>query len=160
MIRRTGEFAARELSSTVVSQPAFSPDGLWVAYVDGNQIKKVPAYGGSSLLLAEYLEYRDPWSMLGRERHHPLRIGLWTPGALQPRRRSASCSGRGFDSRLGVSGDAAGWKDRCVHRRRQWGYTSSRGDVARIAPDHGLQTAAAAATRDARGTPAVRDEHR
>jgi serine/threonine-protein kinase len=51
MIRRTGELTAQELVPTVVTQPAFSPDGRWVAYVDGNQIKKVPAAGGASSLL-------------------------------------------------------------------------------------------------------------
>ena len=51
MVRRTGELTARELTNYVVSQPMFSPDGRWIAYVDGNQIKKVPADGGASVLL-------------------------------------------------------------------------------------------------------------
>ena len=160
MIRRTGEFASRELISTVVSQPAFSPDGLWLAYVDGNQIKKVSADGGSSLLLAEISNTAIRGLCLDRGRHHPVRIGLWNARALQPRRRSASCPGRGFDSRRGVSGDAARWKDHCVHRRRHSSFASSRGDVARIAPHDGVADRCRGTTGDARGTSAVRDEHR
>jgi serine/threonine-protein kinase len=51
MIRRTSEFTARELTSSVVSQPAFSPDGNSVAFVDGNQLFKVSVDGGSSVPL-------------------------------------------------------------------------------------------------------------
>src|SRR5438874_5035940 len=53
MIRRTGEMTARDLAPTVVTQPAFSPDGRWIAYTDGNLIKKVPVDGGSSVLVAD-----------------------------------------------------------------------------------------------------------
>jgi serine/threonine-protein kinase len=53
MIRRTNELGARELVAAVVTQPAFSPDGRWVVYAEGNQISKVPADGGASLPLAD-----------------------------------------------------------------------------------------------------------
>ena len=52
MIRRTGELTARELVGSVVTQPAFSPDGRWIAYTEGNEIKKISVDGGASLLLA------------------------------------------------------------------------------------------------------------
>ncbi len=52
MIRRTGETTARELTSAVGWQPAFSPNGKWIAYTDGNQIKKISADGGSISLVA------------------------------------------------------------------------------------------------------------
>ncbi|HEV8446573.1 MAG TPA: protein kinase [Gemmatimonadaceae bacterium] len=53
MIRRTSEFTARDLTSAVVSQPVFSPDGRWVAFVDGNRLAKVSVDGGSSVSLGE-----------------------------------------------------------------------------------------------------------
>jgi serine/threonine-protein kinase len=52
MIRRTSEVMARELTQEAVIQPQFSPDGQWLAYVEGDQIKKVPADGGSRVTLA------------------------------------------------------------------------------------------------------------
>jgi serine/threonine-protein kinase len=52
MIRRTSELGARELVSAVVTQPAFSPDGRWVVFTDGNQVSKVPNDGGAILPLA------------------------------------------------------------------------------------------------------------
>jgi serine/threonine-protein kinase len=55
MIRRTGELIARELTAAVVTQPTFSPDGRWIAYVDGTQIQKVSVDGGSSQSLASGL---------------------------------------------------------------------------------------------------------
>jgi eukaryotic-like serine/threonine-protein kinase len=52
MIRRTGETTARELTSAVGWQPAFSPDGKWIAYTDGDEVRKISADGGPSSLLA------------------------------------------------------------------------------------------------------------
>ncbi|HTI65435.1 MAG TPA: protein kinase, partial [Gemmatimonadaceae bacterium] len=52
MIRRTGEFTAVELTAAVTHSPTFSPDGRWLALVDGNQIKKVPTDGGPIVTLA------------------------------------------------------------------------------------------------------------
>jgi len=52
MIRRTSEMTARELVSMVVTQLTFSPDGRWIGYADGNQLKKVSVDGGSSVPLA------------------------------------------------------------------------------------------------------------
>jgi serine/threonine-protein kinase len=52
MIRRTRELGARELVNGVVTQPAYSPDGRWVVYAEGNQISKVPTDAGASLPLA------------------------------------------------------------------------------------------------------------
>ena len=53
MMRKTSELTARELASSLALIPEFSPDGRWVAYVEGGQLKKVPADGGASLTLAD-----------------------------------------------------------------------------------------------------------
>jgi serine/threonine-protein kinase len=52
MTRRTADLAARELTPSVVTQPAFSPDGRWIVYGDGERISKVSIDGGSSIPLA------------------------------------------------------------------------------------------------------------
>jgi eukaryotic-like serine/threonine-protein kinase len=51
MIRRTGELSPRELVPVLAIQPTFSPDGRWVAYVENGQLKKVPADGGTSVVM-------------------------------------------------------------------------------------------------------------
>jgi serine/threonine-protein kinase len=58
MVRRTDELTARELTLSVVSGPVFSPDGRWIAYMDGPDIKKVPVDGGASLVLTSSLASR------------------------------------------------------------------------------------------------------
>jgi serine/threonine-protein kinase len=55
MMRRTGDLIARELTPAVVTQPTFSPDGRWIAYVEGTDIKKVSVDGGSSQTLTKGL---------------------------------------------------------------------------------------------------------
>ena len=49
MIRRTSELEAREVVSTLSNNIAFSPNGRWLAYTDGNQVKKVSVDGGASI---------------------------------------------------------------------------------------------------------------
>jgi eukaryotic-like serine/threonine-protein kinase len=51
MIRRTEELGARQLTSSVVGQPVFSPDGRSIAYGEGNQISKASVDGGSNVVL-------------------------------------------------------------------------------------------------------------
>ena len=58
MMRRTDEVAARELTPNVVTGPVFSPDGRWIAYADGPDVKKVPVDGGASLLVTSALACR------------------------------------------------------------------------------------------------------
>jgi len=58
-VRRVDELKARELASTDGAyQPAFSSDGQWIAYVAGNQIRKIAVDGGTSVLLATNLAVR------------------------------------------------------------------------------------------------------
>jgi len=52
-LRQIGEIEAREVAGTDgASQQAFSPDGKMIAFLVGNQVKKVPADGGSPTTLA------------------------------------------------------------------------------------------------------------
>ena len=51
MIRRTGELVARELAPGILTAPAFSPDGHWLAVVEGTEVRKVAVDGGSPVPL-------------------------------------------------------------------------------------------------------------
>ena len=52
-LRRLDTLAAERLTSaTAGAFPAFSPDGRWVAFVDGSSLRLVPADGGESTVLA------------------------------------------------------------------------------------------------------------
>ena len=48
-VRRTSEPAGRAVTRVSVGDLAFSPDGRWIAYIEGNDIKKVPSDGGASV---------------------------------------------------------------------------------------------------------------
>jgi Tol biopolymer transport system component/tRNA A-37 threonylcarbamoyl transferase component Bud32 len=53
MIRRTGELGARELVQGASTQPAFSPDGRWLALAQGTKASKVSVEGGSTIPLGD-----------------------------------------------------------------------------------------------------------
>ena len=53
-VRALADLRARELPGTEDAvQPFFSPDGKWVAFVSGSQLKKVPVDGGTVVALAD-----------------------------------------------------------------------------------------------------------
>ena len=49
LVRALGDASAHPIVSATggVETPAFSPDGSWIAFGDGNRLKKVPAAGGT-----------------------------------------------------------------------------------------------------------------
>ena len=52
-VRRSDEFDARPIEGTEgASDPDFSPDGRWLAFVSGNALYRIPATGGSRIELA------------------------------------------------------------------------------------------------------------
>lgn len=52
-MRRSGEFDAKPMDGTEgASDPDFSPDGRWLAFVSGNTLYKIPSSGGSRTELA------------------------------------------------------------------------------------------------------------
>jgi serine/threonine-protein kinase len=48
VVRRTDEFAGREIAAAQFNNLTFSPDGKWLAYSIGAQVRKIPADGGAS----------------------------------------------------------------------------------------------------------------
>jgi len=53
-VKDRGQYAASPLSGTVDAYaPAVSPDGKWVAFVQGGELKKMPITGGSATTLAD-----------------------------------------------------------------------------------------------------------
>ncbi len=47
MVRRTSELVGHEVAAGTLSNLAFSPDGRWLLYTEGNEIGKIPVDGGS-----------------------------------------------------------------------------------------------------------------
>jgi serine/threonine-protein kinase len=43
----------REIAPNSLANMAFSPDGKWLAYSSGNEVKKIPVEGGTSLMLGK-----------------------------------------------------------------------------------------------------------
>ena len=53
-VRALADLRARELPGTdEATQPFFSPDGKWLGFVAGSQLKKVPVDGGTAVVLAD-----------------------------------------------------------------------------------------------------------
>ncbi|MEA3247290.1 MAG: protein kinase, partial [Gemmatimonadota bacterium] len=53
-VRALGDLAARELPGTDgANQVSFSPDGEWIAFESGGQLKKAPTAGGTAVHLAD-----------------------------------------------------------------------------------------------------------
>ncbi|UCF36575.1 MAG: PD40 domain-containing protein, partial [Acidobacteriota bacterium] len=53
-LRRLDELEARALPNTEgAAQPTFSPDGQWIAYRSGQELKKTAVYGGTTVTLCE-----------------------------------------------------------------------------------------------------------
>ena len=53
-IRTLNDLTPRELPGTDnATQPAFSPDGKWIAYYDNNELRKISVDGGSAIKLAD-----------------------------------------------------------------------------------------------------------
>lgn len=51
VVRRISELSSREIVNKGVGSLAFSPDGKWIAYASGTEIRKVPTEGGLSVAL-------------------------------------------------------------------------------------------------------------
>jgi len=68
-IRRLDQLTSREIAGTdkVTRAPAFSPDGKWIAYIQGRrQLVKVPVDGGAPVTLAAVPDYGGlDWSPTG-----------------------------------------------------------------------------------------------
>jgi len=55
-LRRSDDVAIEPVPGTQnASEPAFSPDGDWIAFVDGFELKRVPAQGGNPVLITTLL---------------------------------------------------------------------------------------------------------
>jgi serine/threonine-protein kinase len=53
-VKERDRYEATPLSGTAGAEgPAFSPDGSWIAFVADNELKKLPASGGSAITLAD-----------------------------------------------------------------------------------------------------------
>jgi serine/threonine-protein kinase len=63
-LRLIGEFEGNPLKGTEnAEQPFFSPDGQWVAFFAGNDLKKVSIFGGATMKLADVQSHRGgTWS--------------------------------------------------------------------------------------------------
>jgi serine/threonine-protein kinase len=58
-LRPIGEFEGNPLSGTEnAEQPFFSPDGQWIAFFAGNDLKKVSIFGGATMKLADVQSHR------------------------------------------------------------------------------------------------------
>ena len=51
-LRRVNELAARVLTAAVGRNLAFSPDGRWLAYTEGNEVRKILVDGGQPMTVA------------------------------------------------------------------------------------------------------------
>ena len=78
-LRSVDDFEARHMPGTedAIGYPFFSPDGHWVAFFTGVELKKVPVSGGSSMVIC-----RSPGSSGGIWKHDGTiiagsRSGLW-----------------------------------------------------------------------------------
>ncbi len=58
-VRQIEQFEGLALSGTEgASQPFFSPDGEWIGFFAGGQLKKVSIFGGASMTLADVQQHR------------------------------------------------------------------------------------------------------
>jgi serine/threonine-protein kinase len=58
-VRQIGQFEGVALNGTEeASQPFFSPDGEWIGFFSGNQMKKVSIFGGAAMTLAQVQSHR------------------------------------------------------------------------------------------------------
>jgi serine/threonine-protein kinase len=76
----------RELGSTALvpipgteggGQPAFSPDGTWIAFVAGGKLCKVPVGGGPATVLADSVMAAPSWGVDGTILYARAGDGLW-----------------------------------------------------------------------------------
>ena len=51
VVRRTSEVVGKVIAAQSLSNLVFSPDGRWLAYSEGNEIRRIPADGGASEVL-------------------------------------------------------------------------------------------------------------
>jgi serine/threonine-protein kinase len=70
-VRNIGELEARPIyreGATNPGQPIFSPDGKWIAFIEGRRLKKVPADGGTPIILADDIgsSLGAAWTLDGR----------------------------------------------------------------------------------------------
>ena len=58
-LKARDRYSATPLGGTANARtPTFSPDGQWIAFVQANQLKKIPVTGGAALTLADSVAYR------------------------------------------------------------------------------------------------------
>ena len=85
VVRRISELNSHEIVNKGVGSLAFSPDGKWVAYSSGTEIRKVPADGGLTVVL-----------------------GSASSQPMSPERLPAACAGAGGGADVAVRRRGAG----------------------------------------------------
>ena len=53
IVRRTNEISGTVIAAQSLRNLVFSPDGRWLAYTEGNEIRRIPAEGGASEVLGK-----------------------------------------------------------------------------------------------------------
>jgi tRNA A-37 threonylcarbamoyl transferase component Bud32 len=53
-VRRLNELTGKAVAAQALPGLTFSPDGKWLAYIDGKAVKKMPADGGQSITVATF----------------------------------------------------------------------------------------------------------
>ena len=73
IVRRTSELVGRQVAANSLSGLTFSPDGRWLAYVEGDEIKKVQVDGGTPVVLGRAPRQTDGMSWTS----NTIVIGTW-----------------------------------------------------------------------------------